>query len=69
MFFIDGLVDHRKDILVCDFAIFILMLLWNCVLIADIIEVECCLNQEGFATTRGSEDEEDVEICVLKEFF
>ena len=45
------------------------MLLWNCVLIADIIKVECCLNQEGFTTTRGSEDEEDVEICVLKEFF
>ena len=69
MFFIEGLVDHRKDILVCDFAIFILMLLWNCVLIADIIEVECCLNQEGFATTRGAKDEEDVEICILKEFF
>ena len=69
LFFIEGLVDHWKDVLVCDFAIFILILSWNCVLVVDIIEGEGCIDEEGFAAARGTEDEEGVEICVLKEVF
>ena len=35
----------------------------------DIIEGEGCIDEEGFAAARGTEDEEGVEICVLKEVF